>query len=303
MLDYLDRAGHPLTAEQWVEKGGDSEYIQVAVSHRQDVILSTIWIGMGSVNDEPHKPSIFESTVIGGARSGEYRVYSTEPDAREGHEALCVELFAGTQASHDIPPPPPIDAVTPEFTPVFVPTEPVAHLDAEDIEQAAKFMAEAAGLAPSEDVAGAPPFMTDVADRAPEWADEPPPVFAETHVPDAGPVLYDDTGLPTEEPTAETAGEPPVEEPAAAPETSLDLSDEPQADLASDFETQDAEVAPAPAVDAEFVDHEEEHPVETASPLPTDEVIAETEQTDSNERRIAPVWARPTDLEKYPNVG
>jgi hypothetical protein len=54
------------------------------------VLLSTVWVGIDrSFSANPHaKPLIFETVVYGGPLDGEVVYYSSEDEARAGHEAM-----------------------------------------------------------------------------------------------------------------------------------------------------------------------------------------------------------------------
>jgi hypothetical protein len=103
MAEYFDRAGQPLTMEEWAKDYADNSVLQTT-DIDEEVSVSTIWLGLNhQYGDGP--PLIFETVVFGGGtkcptcghREGGdpmYR-YSTELAAKEHHHALVAALRAG----------------------------------------------------------------------------------------------------------------------------------------------------------------------------------------------------------------
>jgi hypothetical protein len=105
---YLDRVGNPITLGRWMDLHGDPTYARVALTEIGGVWqVSTIWLGTNHGHGGP--PLIFETMVFEIAEShgyvgpsrwggefaytyhedlGEQWRYSTERQAREGHEVM-----------------------------------------------------------------------------------------------------------------------------------------------------------------------------------------------------------------------
>ena len=94
MSYYYDREGKPLNLENWSALFSDKNYQQIAATTLGDgTLVSTVWLGMDRrlIEGAP-QPLIFETMVFrGGAdKEGdqEQQRYSTEAEARAGHEAM-----------------------------------------------------------------------------------------------------------------------------------------------------------------------------------------------------------------------
>ena len=82
MSDYYDRAGSPITMEEWAGSFGDNT---VALTELDDVTVSTVWLGLNhNFGDGP--PLIFETMIFGGQHDEFQERYSTEAEALAGHE-------------------------------------------------------------------------------------------------------------------------------------------------------------------------------------------------------------------------
>lgn len=94
---YYDRQGNQIDMNGWMrlyEEHG-IEYKRVAYDQINDVVVSTVWLGMDlSWDDGP--PLIFETMIFGGAYDDDQWRYSTEAEAREGH-AHAVRLVRGSE--------------------------------------------------------------------------------------------------------------------------------------------------------------------------------------------------------------
>lgn len=96
---FFNQAGQPVTFVQWMIAFEDWPARRVRddrIRVRGDAVrISTIWVGIdasSSLGDGP--PLIFESTVFGGALSGEERWYATRDEAIAGHELLVEQVRA-----------------------------------------------------------------------------------------------------------------------------------------------------------------------------------------------------------------
>jgi hypothetical protein len=93
---YYDRDGQPLTFEQWIRCGIDK---RVALDDLPNGYrVSTVWLGLDHRFGDAGPPLIFESMVFVGDSSTNddgddldcWR-YSTEAEARAGHELLVAQ--------------------------------------------------------------------------------------------------------------------------------------------------------------------------------------------------------------------
>lgn len=99
---YYDRAGTPINAERWVElRGADETYLRVALDEIGFYVVSTVWLGIDHAFTGP--PLIFETMVfLSGTVVDTYcHRYTTEEQARAGHEAVCAEIRVGEVESVD----------------------------------------------------------------------------------------------------------------------------------------------------------------------------------------------------------
>jgi hypothetical protein len=90
--EYFDRAGHPISHEQWISVyGGPNDQRRVAFDENPDgsVRVSTVWLGLNHRWDPDGPPLIFETMVFGGPRDEEQWRWSTEEQARAGHAEIC----------------------------------------------------------------------------------------------------------------------------------------------------------------------------------------------------------------------
>lgn len=104
---HYDRDGNPITLERWIELyEADPESRRVAKTTIGSYLISTVWLGLDhSMFGDP--PLIFETmvfpTVAGEMVPTEYDCwrYSTEADARAGHEEVVTLLRAAVQLDLD----------------------------------------------------------------------------------------------------------------------------------------------------------------------------------------------------------
>ncbi|MEF2979051.1 hypothetical protein [Subtercola sp. YIM 133946] len=93
--EYYDRAGQPISRDEWVETFDTDKMVAKTTVGNSDV--STVYLGLNhSWGDGP--PLIFESMIFGGARDQDQYRYSTEEQALAGHQKLVDELEAERSA-------------------------------------------------------------------------------------------------------------------------------------------------------------------------------------------------------------
>ncbi len=88
MSRYYDRAGQPITSDQWAEMFKGSAYPSRTVARDEvdGASISTVWLGLDHGWGEG-PPLIFETMVFGSPLDQECWRYSTEAEARAGHAA------------------------------------------------------------------------------------------------------------------------------------------------------------------------------------------------------------------------
>lgn len=85
-VDYYDRQGQPITAEEYrTLKTGDMEYRRIGLHQGAGFDVSTVWIGIAVKEWMSGPPLIFETLVSGGPLDNEHECYATEADAIAGH--------------------------------------------------------------------------------------------------------------------------------------------------------------------------------------------------------------------------
>ncbi len=100
-MNAYDREGRPIAIRQWAVLTTRPEYKRVAVDFVGIYAISTVWMGYdhGS-GDGP--PLIFETTVFPPVEvSPKRRLYSTEAEARAGHDETVLHVRATIQ--DDVP--------------------------------------------------------------------------------------------------------------------------------------------------------------------------------------------------------
>lgn len=89
MLDYYDRAGAPISMEEWRAKFEDRDYQRVRWTQiSPDVEVSTVWLGLDHNYSGDGPPIIFETMIFGGSMSEDIQRYATEEQAITGHELM-----------------------------------------------------------------------------------------------------------------------------------------------------------------------------------------------------------------------
>jgi hypothetical protein len=87
-VEKYDRLGLPIPLGEWVERIEDPEYCIVQQTTVGDVLISTVWVGLDCAWGK-RPPIIFETMLITGDNFELHGRYSTEEEARAGHEAAC----------------------------------------------------------------------------------------------------------------------------------------------------------------------------------------------------------------------
>lgn len=78
---YYDRQGRSITMEEWANET-DPAVNRTIVS--PTVIVSTRFYGQRHTDDDP--PLLFETRVFGGRHDRDYEWYTSEQEARQGHD-------------------------------------------------------------------------------------------------------------------------------------------------------------------------------------------------------------------------
>ena len=89
---YYDRQGNPITAQQWIPLLDGGDYQRVALTERDDIRVSTVYLGLNHAWDDG-PPLIFETMIFGGPHDEQQWRYSTEAEAIEGHQFACGLAF------------------------------------------------------------------------------------------------------------------------------------------------------------------------------------------------------------------
>lgn len=95
---YFDRNRHPITLAEWsvlIERGND--YRRIARTVVDDVVVSTVWLGLNHNWDLQGEPLIFETMVFGGSLAEHQWRYATEAQARAGHKRVVALARAKAQ--------------------------------------------------------------------------------------------------------------------------------------------------------------------------------------------------------------
>ena len=98
MSFYYDRAGQPMTDDEWHSRFCDDAYCRVAEDHVEGFAISTVWTGI-DYSFGFGEPLIFETIIFQCGCASDYQVrYGTEAQALVGHAAAVTharELGAG----------------------------------------------------------------------------------------------------------------------------------------------------------------------------------------------------------------
>lgn len=102
-LGVYDIDGNPISFREWFAmRERDPESIRVARTEIDDVIVSTVHLGINHSYMLRDPPLIFETLVFGSDLDGEMYRYSTKEDAEEGHERVVelVRLEIAARSEH-----------------------------------------------------------------------------------------------------------------------------------------------------------------------------------------------------------
>lgn len=77
----------PSSFEEWIQR----PHIRIARDERDDVIVSTIFVGLDIYGAQT--PMLFESLVFGGEHNGRRQIYGSWIEAAEGHARLVKDVF------------------------------------------------------------------------------------------------------------------------------------------------------------------------------------------------------------------
>ncbi len=92
---YFNRAGEPISRNEWNAELGKEKANRVVFTRVADAEVSTAWLGLNHAAWDSSPPLIFETMVFGGAHGGWHWRYSTEDEARTGHERVVAALREG----------------------------------------------------------------------------------------------------------------------------------------------------------------------------------------------------------------
>ena len=95
---YYDLAGNPISFDDWVRAFEGPR--QIGDTTVGEVRVSTVWLGLDHNFFSSGPPLIFETMVFGGPHDEWCDRYSTEDEARAGHERVVAALRNG-QAPND----------------------------------------------------------------------------------------------------------------------------------------------------------------------------------------------------------
>lgn len=91
MSGWYDRKGNLISIEEFETFAATRDYKQVAAERVDDVLISTVWLGLDhSFGDGP--PLIFETMIFGGTLNDYCERYATEEEAEEGHQRAVEQV-------------------------------------------------------------------------------------------------------------------------------------------------------------------------------------------------------------------
>lgn len=103
MPSYYDREGNPLELMEWAaiferrSNENEDEWV-IGRTEVEGAEVSTVWMGIDHNFSDDGPPLIFETMVFGDSEYAEYQWrYSTEEEAREGHERVVLALASGNE--------------------------------------------------------------------------------------------------------------------------------------------------------------------------------------------------------------
>lgn len=85
-MHSYDRQGNPITTRRWGQLHDDVDYVQIDDTHINGLQISTVWLGLDHAYGRGD-PVIFETMFFGPLVNNVCVRYSTEAQARAGHEA------------------------------------------------------------------------------------------------------------------------------------------------------------------------------------------------------------------------
>jgi hypothetical protein len=88
--EIYDRAGNPITLEEWGRLRENREYVVVEKTTVGDVEVSTVWLGLDHGIGRGRE--IFETMLFGEETGEEQHRYATEAEALDGHRRIVEEL-------------------------------------------------------------------------------------------------------------------------------------------------------------------------------------------------------------------
>ena len=102
-LPYYDRAGQPITRDEWAQMwAGDQETRRVAFDNLDSAAeVSTVWLGLDHGFGRG-APLIYETMIFGGPFDQHAWRYSTEDGALNGHRRVVRALIEGRNPESDI---------------------------------------------------------------------------------------------------------------------------------------------------------------------------------------------------------
>jgi hypothetical protein len=86
MSDFFDRDGKPITLSEYIVLAGRDNYVRVAGTDTGEAWISTVWLGRNHHHDPDMPPLIFETTIFSTTGDPYQERYSTEAEARAGHQ-------------------------------------------------------------------------------------------------------------------------------------------------------------------------------------------------------------------------
>lgn len=99
---YFDRDGNPISRTEWAWLFAQPEYQIVRHWHRDEWLVSTVWLGLDHGFGFEETPIIYETMVFRVPGFEDYeRRYATEGDAVAGHDSIVSEVKRRYHLSDD----------------------------------------------------------------------------------------------------------------------------------------------------------------------------------------------------------
>lgn len=84
-MTYYDRQGVAISRDEWA-RDFDNDKVKIVKQTRvDDVLVSTVWLGLDHRFSGEGPPLIFETMIFGGDHDGEQWRYATLQQAKDGH--------------------------------------------------------------------------------------------------------------------------------------------------------------------------------------------------------------------------